>query len=205
MNAVVILAGGKSRRMGKDKLALSLGGKTLLESAVSRFSKAFENVYLSVADSNKYPEIEVRRIVDIIPGAGPMSGLHAALSELKTDGVFLVAADLPFSSPEAALRIIELCEQSGKAACVLKLPDGKLEPLFGYYRKEIFEKCEELIKSGDYRMTELLSDTAARFVKPEELSELWDDTLIMNVNYPEDYEKLRVASSNLILLEYTQS
>jgi len=193
MIPVVILAGGKSSRMGRDKLALSVDGKTLLESAVGRFSDVFDNVYLSVADVEKYPEISVNRIVDIIPGAGPMSGLHAALSELGADGVFLVAADLPFSSPDAALRIIEMCQQSGKSACVVRLSDGKLEPLFGYYRKELMGKCEDLIKIGDYRMTELLPESTTRFVMPEELGELWSDVLIMNVNYPEDYERLRTV------------
>ncbi|MCL2365756.1 MAG: molybdenum cofactor guanylyltransferase [Oscillospiraceae bacterium] len=191
MRAVVILAGGKSRRMGRDKLALPMDGETLLESVVHKFSYVFENVYLSVADAEKYPEIKADRLVDIIPGAGPMSGLHAALSALHVDGVFLVAADLPFASPEAALKIIELGKESGKSACVVRLPDGKLEPLFAYYRKDILDKCKALISIGDYRMTELFTEESAQFVAPEALGEFWSDALIMNVNYPEDYAKLK--------------
>ena len=189
MNAVIILAGGKSRRMGRDKLALSLDGETLLESAVSRFSEVFENVYLSVADADKYPEIDVRRVTDIFPGAGPMSGLHSALTSLPYDGVFLVAADLPFADPHAARRIISLCGEA--KACVVRLSDGRLEPLFGYYRRSLLPKCEDALRAGDYKMTVLLPDETTRFVSPDELGDLWDERLIMNVNYPEDYEKLR--------------
>ena len=191
MVSAVILAGGKSRRMGRDKLELSLSGRTLLESAVSRFSEEFEDVYLSVADMEKYPDVKVRRIADILPGAGPLSGLHAALKTLPQapcDGAFLVAADLPYSCPRAAKRIIELCGE--KEACIIRLSDGKLEPLFGYYRKTLLPHCEEAIKSGDYRMTELVLGADTRYIAPQELGELWDNKLIININYPEDYDKI---------------
>jgi len=189
MSAVVILAGGKSKRMGRDKLELFHDGHTLLESAVSRFSKEFDEVYLSVADAEKYPDIKADRIVDIIPGAGPLSGLHAALNNLPSDGVFLVAADLPYASPLAAKRLIEL--SAGRDACIVKLPDGRLEPLFGFYRKTLLPRCEEALKSGNNRMTVLYEDADVRYVGPDELGPLWDEALIMNVNFPEDYEKLQ--------------
>jgi len=182
--AVVILAGGKSRRMGRDKLELPIDGKTLLESAIDRFAEGFESVYLSVADADKYPDIEVCRIVDILPGAGPLSGLHAALTTIAGDGVFLVAADLPFTSARAAKRIIELCGDS--EACIVRLPDGRLEPLFGYYRKSLLPRCFDAIKSGDYRMTEIVLSANTRFIDPAELGELWEEKLIVNINSPED-------------------
>jgi len=189
MSAAVILAGGMSRRMGRDKLELTLDGRTLLESAVSRFTEEFEDVYLSVADEAKYPNIKSRRIVDILPGAGPLSGLHAALKNLPCDGVFLVAADLPFACPLAAKQIIEMCGDND--ACIIKLPDGRLEPLFGYYRKTLLPLCEDAITSGNYRIREILSRAQTLYIDPSELGTLWDEKLILNLNYPEDYNKLQ--------------
>ena len=188
--SAVILAGGKSRRMGRDKLALELDGLTLLESAVERFSRGFAAVYISVADAGKYPGIMSPRVVDAIPGAGPLSGLHAALSQLPCDGVFLVAADLPFSRPDAALRIIELC--GGRDAAVIELADGKIEPLFGYYRKSLLPSCEAALASGDFRMSEVLRRGDARYVSPGELGGLWDERLIFNVNFPDDFRKATI-------------
>ena len=187
--AVVILAGGRSRRMGRDKLALTLGGQTLLESAVSRFSEGFSNVFLSVADEKKYPGVQVRRVVDVLPGAGPLSGLHAALTNLPYEGVFLVAADLPYATASAAKKMIELGGE--KEACVIRLPGGKLEPLFAYYSKALLPRCKDLIKSGDNRMSEIILSADTRYVTPNELGELWDEKLIFNINYPEDYEKVK--------------
>ena len=185
--AIVVLAGGKSRRMGRDKLGLAFGGKTLLESVVGKYAAEFGEVYLSVASADKYPEIDAQRIVDIVPGLGPLSGLHAALSGIRADLAFLVAAHLPFASARAAKRIIELCGES--AACVVRLPDGKLEPLFGCYRKTLLPQCSAAISSGDHRLTEILNGADTRFVAPNELGDLWSDKLIWNINYPEDYEK----------------
>ena len=193
MCAVVILAGGKSRRMGFDKLSLPLGGRTLLEAAVSRFGDEFEDVYISVADAGKYPDIEARRIVDILPGAGPLSGLHAALTELHCGGVFLVAADLPFSSPRAAKRIIELC--AGKEAAVLELPNGMLEPLFGYYSASLLRLCVDAIESGEYKLAGILRVADTRFVRVEELGALWDEKMILNINRPEDFDKAAIEFS----------
>jgi molybdopterin-guanine dinucleotide biosynthesis protein A len=63
--------------------------------------------------------------------------------------------------------------------------------LFGYYSKSLLPLCEKVIESGDYRMTEVIFGATSRFVDPGELGTLWDDNIIMNVNCPEDYEKLR--------------
>ena len=193
MSAVVVLAGGKSRRMGRDKLELALGGQTLLETVINRFNKEFEDVYLSISEKEKYPNIKVHRIEDILPGAGPLSGLHAALKSLPDDGVFLVAADLPFACPRAAKRIIELAGK--KEACIIRLQDGKLEPLFGYYCKTLLPKCEEAIKTGDYRMSEIIQNSDTQFIAPHELGALWDERIILNINYPEDYKKTQLITA----------
>ncbi|MCL2401616.1 MAG: molybdenum cofactor guanylyltransferase, partial [Oscillospiraceae bacterium] len=153
-------------------------------SIVTRFSQNFK-VYLSVADMSKYPEIEVPRIADIYQGAGPIGGLYAALTAVSDDGVFLTAADLPNATAAAALRVCELSH--GFDAGVIRLPDGRLEPLFGFYSKKLLGLCGQLIEQGDYRMTEILRADRVRFIDPAELGELWHANLMRNINYPEDY------------------
>ena len=190
--AAVILAGGKSRRMGRDKLALDFGGMSLLESAVERFNSEFsESVYISVGDPEKYAQVKALRIVDIYPGTGPLSGLHAALATIPApnDGVFLIAADLPFASAHAAKHIITL--RGNSEVCVIKLPDGRLEPLFAYYSKSLLQRCEDQIKSGDYRMSVLINNANVRYVEPQELGAYWDEKMIWNINNPDDYARIR--------------
>lgn len=188
MNTAVILAGGKSRRMKRDKLALPFGTATILASAVDRFSAYFDKVYISVADANKYPEIKAARLTDIYKGCGPMGGLHAALKGSEDEGIFLVAADLPHSDPLVAKRIIELAGNSD--ICVTTDGESRFEPLFGYYRKTILPYVELALKSGNYKLAELFDKVRLRVVTKEELGSLFTEKLLLNINYPEDYERL---------------
>ena len=97
---VVILAGGQSRRMGRDKLRLTLGGETLLQRALRRYGEVFPRVLVSVAGPEKFPELGERRVFDVFPGAGPLAGLHAGL---------LAAGDLLSSSE--GLPMVELVQR----------------------------------------------------------------------------------------------
>lgn len=188
MSTAVVLAGGESRRMKQDKMELRLGKESFLESAVNRFSKCFETVWLSVADPGKYPGVTVPRLVDVYKGCGPMAGLHAALRNTVEDGAFLVAADLPFANPEAAKRIIELAGDAD--VCLLADERGRHEPLFAYYRKTILPHVEATLEAGNYKLAGLFDKVKVRVVNKEELGGFWDDKLLLNINYPEDYSKL---------------
>lgn len=192
MSAVVILAGGESRRMKRDKLALPFGAQSLLASAVGRFSQQFEDVYISVADGEKYPEVQAKRIVDIYKGCGPLGGLHAALENLDVDGVFLVAADLPYADPLAAKRMIALAEDAD--ICVMMDGESRYEPLFGYYRKSVLPFVHRALEAGDYKIAALFDKVKVRVVTREALGALWNERLLRNVNYPADYEKLRAET-----------
>ena len=186
---VVILAGGQSRRMGRDKLCLTLGGETLLQRALRRYGEVFPKVLVSVAGPEKFPELGGIRVFDAYPGAGPLAGLHAGLLAAGED-VFLTGADMPFSSPEKALELASLCGDAD--ACVLTDDAGRWEPLFGYYRFSVLPKVEEQLFSGRRSMGALLGAVRLREVSPAELGEGPDSPLARNVNIPEDYEKLRL-------------
>jgi molybdopterin-guanine dinucleotide biosynthesis protein A len=186
---VVILAGGQSRRMGRDKLQLTLGGERMLDRALRRFGAIFPRVLVSVAGPEKFPELGDRRVFDAYPGAGPMAGLHAGLLAAGED-VFLTGADMPFSSPEKALLLASLCGDAD--ACVLTDGTGRWEPLFGFYRFSVLAGAEALLSSGRRSMGALLGSVALREVSLSELGEGPDSLLLRNVNVPEDYEKIRL-------------
>lgn len=188
MSTAVILAGGKSSRMGEDKLKLPFRGKTLLEAAVERFSNSFDNVYVSVSDAEKYPYVKARKIEDIYKGCGPLAGLHAALKQTVDEGVFLVAADLPFSDPEAAKKIIDLTGNND--AALLLDEEGRYEPLFAYYKRNVLPVIEALLKNGEYRMASALETISLKTLTKEDLGSLWSNNLLLNINRIDDYRRL---------------
>jgi molybdopterin-guanine dinucleotide biosynthesis protein A len=188
MSTAVVLAGGASRRMKRDKLALPYDGMTILESAVKRFSISFDKVFISIADPLKYPEIKAERVVDIYKGCGPLAGLHAALLKTDGDGVFLVAADLPYADPRAALKIKELTGSCD--AGLMQDEEGRYEPLFGYYKKSLLPLIEQALAAGNYKIAALFPQAQIRVIAASELGGLWNEQLLSNINYPEDYDKL---------------
>ncbi len=189
MTSIVILAGGKSSRMGRDKLLLDIGGETFLGSLARRFSEKYENVFVSLARPEKYPELTLPRIPDVFPGHGPISGLHAALCATGGD-VFLVAADLPLSTPEAADRVISFASDEHMAVVPLDRA-GRYEPLFAWYSQRCLAAVEQAVREERYKMTDFLDRLDVRFLRPEELGETWSERLLSNINRPEEYEKLK--------------
>ena len=178
---VVILAGGKSTRMGRDKLALPVGGGTMLTSAAERYGALFGRVVLSVGDGAERNVPGTETVRDLYPGCGPMAGLHAALKKWGED-VFLTAADMPYSDPRAAISIAEMC--GGADACVLTDSVGRPEPLFAFYRARVLPAAEALLSGGRHSMRALLDAVNVKYVTPGQLGGLWSEKLIINVNEP---------------------
>lgn len=174
MAKVIVLAGGKSSRMGRDKLRLEYRGQTLLRRAFDRFSAEFDT-YVSGGSAE---EFGAAAIADIFPGCGPISGLHAALLQFET--VFLVAADMPFALPDEAKRIIGGLGEFD--ACAGQV-DGRAEPLFAVYSRAVMPEVLRALESGDYSLHRLLERVRTQYVKI-------DGEMTTNVNYPEDYAKL---------------
>ncbi|MDR3209459.1 MAG: molybdenum cofactor guanylyltransferase [Oscillospiraceae bacterium] len=181
---IIILAGGRSARMGRDKLRLPFGGQSLLAAAVRRFSEVFPLVYVS-AGEREVEDTGAPVLRDIFPGRGPLSGLHTALTRLDCGGVFLTAADMPFSDPREAERLIALA-LAGEYDAVAAAGDldSRLEPLFAYYRKTLLAQADAAIRSESYSLNALLR--AANTLR----APLADAKTLLNINSPEDYAAL---------------
>ena len=182
----VILTGGASRRMGRDKAALDLGEGPLWLSLAARY-RVLGPVALSVAE-RRADRDEVLQLADRYPGQGPLNGLYSAFDETEAELVFLTAVDLPLGDPSLAR---ELRSRIGDAdACVIRRRDGTAEPAFAVYRRSCLEPVRVCLEGQKRSFRELFERIGVRYVREEELP-AWDlDTVLMNMNTPEDYEKL---------------
>ena len=102
--------------------------------------------------------------------------------------MLLAAADMPFAEPEAAKLIAGLCGDAD--ACIMTDENGRIEPLFSFYRPAALLPAEKALREGRRSMRELFADIRIRTVGPDDLGELWTDRLLINVNDPADYERL---------------
>ena len=189
----VILSGGLSRRMGSDKSSLALGDMTLLQRAVRTLGSVFDPVYVSVRSLPGNVPAGCVPLPDIIPGCGPMSGLHAALRAVPSGRVFLSAVDLPFITARAAALLVN-CSK-GYDACIIRRANGYLEPLFGVYSVRCLPAVEELISSGSFSMRSLLERCRVNYISESRIADA--DRLLINVNTPAELEHARAVYSDV--------
>jgi molybdopterin-guanine dinucleotide biosynthesis protein A len=183
----VILVGGKSRRMGRDKAFLELAGKTLFERVLDLFRANFERILLIGDNADRFSVYGIPIVPDIYSGSS-LGGIYTGLYHAETDYVFAASCDLPFPS-EVVLRY--LCDlRDGYDAVVATTADG-YEPLFALYSKSCLGPIRTLIESGDYCAFAYFHLVRVRYVPYAELSPLdRDRNAFVNVNTPEEFIKI---------------
>ena len=124
----LVLAGGNSSRMGRDKTALEFNGQTLLQRTVELLQTVFPHVLVSVRSPRQ--DVAVPQVIDEYPDAGPLAGLCAGLANVDTPWVFAVAADMPFLLPEV---IRQLALRRKDVQAVVPVIQGCPQPLAAFY------------------------------------------------------------------------
>lgn len=174
----VILAGGGSSRMGTDKALLSLGDRTFIGSIAGMLGTLFADVMIISDHAERYGFLGLPVQEDIRKDAGPLGGIHSALSSMKTHYAFIIACDLPLVSQGACLRI--LSAQPRDDVVVARNGD-RIQPLFGVYSKDVLPEAEDRLGRGEnsvMNFLERLRVTVVDFQSPSQ---------IRNINTPEEY------------------
>lgn len=187
--SAIVLAGGKSRRLGRDKRLLRLGtSRTLLEETIARVSALTDDVVVVVSsDPAELGQIAVRMVQDPLPGAGPLNALYAGLSAVVHEFALAVACDLPFL--DVGLLRALLDQTRDYDLLVPRRADGRLEMLHAIYRKTCLDAIRRRLDAGHLRLADLTGDVVVRFV--DEATLVAYDPLLrsfLNVNTPEDLE-----------------
>ena len=182
----VILAGGKSSRMGKDKALLDYDGKYFVEKIAEELD-FFEEKIIARGNNSALTGITASNwkvIVDIYPEHGPMGGLHAALKECASDALFVVTCDMPLITRELVKQIASAIEMQDAVIAVSS--DGKYHPLCGVYKKDLYKPMEEYLKEDNNRMMAVLKNSHTKYYQ---LNEVFSKQLA-NVNTKEEYGQL---------------
>ena len=193
----VVLAGGQSRRMGKDKRGLEWMGTKFLDRVCLTIGSLFEEVLLVTAIED-YPagHLPVRLVTDAIPQKGSLGGLFTGIKEASQSSVFVVACDMPFLNPCVISRICALPEND---VVMPKLSTG-YQPLHARYSKRCSLIIEKMIQEGNLRIQSLIQDPTLSIQIVEETLFVDIDPhgySFLNINTPADYEFARKAASHL--------
>ncbi|AHB12915.1 NTP transferase domain-containing protein [Dehalococcoides mccartyi] len=189
----IILAGGKSTRLGSNKVTATLNSQTLLERAVSNLSGYGREILVVTAygqaDEKIKPPPGVRIIQDILPGKGPLAGIYSGLTASKSPFNMVIACDMPFINRP----LLEYMKDqiTGFEAVVPRLGQ-KPEPLHAIYSKSAGEKALRLIKEGKSAVSDLLACLKTRYIEEDEINGFDPEhRSFFNINRPEDLEKAR--------------
>lgn len=187
--AGVILAGGESSRMGRNKALLEVNGERMVETAYRRMAELFDEVLLVTNTPEIYEFIPCRKIGDIYPGMGPLGGIHAALSSCSAARAFVTACDMPGLNPQL---IRELSSMPGGVDVVIPETPGGLEPLHAVYAKSCLPKMERMLMSGERRILSFFDLAQVRLVPRGKIAVLDPEfASFRNVNTPEDYHEVK--------------
>lgn len=188
----VLLAGGRSRRMGHDKRFLELEGHTLLERTLSVLEEVFSDVLVVVADPlPPLASLRHRVVTDLIPHCATLGGLFTGLSYATHPRIFAVACDMPFLNPRVIVRLAEIEDQSD--VVMVQLASG-LQPMHAIYSKACLPHLERMAKAEALKVQEIVrsSGIAVRLVFEDEIRDLDPQFLsFFNVNTPADLEFAR--------------
>lgn len=210
MKTLVILAGGKSTRMGKDKIFLHIferakpgsgsaregsAGLTFIDYLYQKALPVFDQVLISAGSTEHAEKIEAllpeaRIIPDRYESIGPMGGILSVYEETGIERFAVVPADVP----GAELRVLSyFWEHCGEESCLL-VCEGEMEPLIAAYGKKTLSRMQELRKDGCYRLRKAFSEGTLLLTEKEikaALPELSDTDLkkaFTNINTTQEYE-----------------
>lgn len=172
----LVLAGGSSRRFGKNKLSARLGGKPILDFLLSRLEPHFKDIL--VIGTDEHP--------DKLEG-GPLAGIYTGLTIAK-ERSFVIGADMPFFN----LKIAEYLSGMKGEAVVPRHPNNFIEPLYAFYEPSICEGIKEFLGNGNKRIRDFLPSISTAYVSTGDLRTYDPDLLcFFNVNTKEDLKRAR--------------
>lgn len=189
-----ILAGGKSSRMGTDKVFLKIGNKTFIENAVEILKLVCKDRIKIVLNPKQDHFIEklppnIPHIFDIFENRGALGGIHSALKNCETKFAIILAVDLPFVTKEAIDRLANIAIESKEfSAIVPQQNDGRLQPLCAIYQVEnCLPKLEEFLsKNVSSAVHNYVESIGAKIIDIKILSS--KQNFLANINTPQDFE-----------------
>lgn len=195
----IILAGGKSVRLGRDKLVEKIGASSLLEQVVSRVQAISKKILIVTANERAFTEYadqpDITVISDIIPGQGSLGGIYTGLITSDSHHNLVLAADMPFINVPLLRYMIEV---SDGFDFILPRIDSLYEPLHAIYTQDCIGPIETIFSQQKKMIVELFNYVRVRYVDREEVDRFDPDHLsFFNINTLDDLERAReIAGGN---------
>lgn len=180
----IILAGGKSQRMGTDKGLLDFKGKPFIQHICDALYPIFGNNILIISGNKDYEAFGYTRVEDIIENKGPVGGLYAAMSASKTKVNLVLSVDVPMISTELLQWLLDNHEETDMVTQISA--NGKICPLIAVYDRSMRTVFGEYIAGNQLKLKTVIDDVKHQTIL---IPEKWNDQ-VQNINTQEEYQNL---------------
>jgi molybdopterin-guanine dinucleotide biosynthesis protein A len=190
--SVVVLAGGKSSRLGRDKALLPIGGQPMLARTVQRLSALTDDLIVVSNEPKSHGSLALaaRLVPDLEPGQGSLMGIYSGLRVARHARALVVACDMPLLSIPLLWYMLSLAR--GYDVVIPRL-NGLLEPLHAIYGKACLPPISRLLDQGQRKIIAFFQEVRVRYIEEDEVDAFDPHRLsFLNVNSLADLDRARL-------------
>ncbi|MDR1353202.1 MAG: molybdenum cofactor guanylyltransferase [Treponema sp.] len=187
-DSALILAGGKSSRMGYDKKNLELNGERVFGRLLAELRSLFGEVLVSSNDNGNSGPFGVPVLRDEI-GGGPLAGIYQGLRRCSSAYLYVTACDMPFISGDYIAYMRELLARESCDVCLARREDGLYEPFNAFYSASCEAPVREALLKGEYKISMVLDRLRLRVIGAETTRRFGGGAMFFNINRAEDLER----------------
>ncbi len=193
----IILAGGRSRRLGRDKAVEPFGGQPLVRRVMERVAPLTDEIVVVVADAARGQALPLdadhRVAVDIYPDGGSLGGIFSGLSAATSHWGLVVACDMPFLNFPLLQYMLA---QRGDCDAVVPMPGAFPEPTHALYSKVCLPHIEARLQANDLKISGFFEEVRVRYLEEGEVRQFDPELLsFFNVNSPEDLARAHTLAA----------
>ena len=193
----IVLVGGKSHRLGRNKAVEFIDGQPLIVRIISRLSRLTQQTVVVVNDEKRISLLALpdsaKGAVDVYPDKGPLGGIFTGLSAAQSQWAIVVACDMPFLNLKLLNHMISL--RNGNDA-IVPVIENQPEPTHALYSKACLPHIESKLKTNDLKIASFFNQVRVKFLPQEEIDPMDPDHLsFFNVNTQQDLDYARTLVS----------
>lgn len=192
--AAVLLAGGRSDRMGRDKALLALQGVPVVRLLADRLREITDEVMISANDPSAFSFLGLPAVADRYEGRGPLAGIHAAMHRTSRPWVLALACDLPGVSTPFLRNLI--AASPGFDAVIPVTSDGGFHPACALYHRRCLPAMDRNLAAGANKLMLLIEEPGLRISRFTLETRQFPDAELFDVNTPRDFAKFQKISKS---------
>ena len=196
----VILAGGMSRRLGRNKALEPFQGEPLIHRVIGKMGRIASNIIVVANDVERVAELDLpdhaTPVIDEYPGKGSLGGIYTGLRASPTEWAVFCACDMPFPSPRLYRALLSNRDAND---AVVPLVEGRPEPIHAAYSRACLEPIREKLAADRLKISGFFDDVRVCYFTEDRVREIDPDLLsFFNINTRQDLEKAnQIALTNI--------